>query len=101
MVKRRTPKASGSAVATSEPTAEQIEAFAAGVDGGAATISATAKTQQVDIDANRDYKAMRVPFNEYEYQQLVKGAALSGRSKLNFMRYAMLKMVRELEESGG
>ncbi len=101
MVKRRTPKASGVAVATSEPTAEQIEAFAAGVDGGAVAVAVPAKTPEPDIDANRDYKAMRVPFNEYEYQQLVKGAALSGRSKLNFMRYAMLKMVRELEENGG
>lgn len=101
MVKRRTPKASGAAVAPNEPTAEQVEAFAAGVDGGAATISATVKTPPTAIDANRDYKAMRVPFNEYEYQQLAKGAALSGRSKLNFMRYAMLKLVRELEESGG
>ena len=101
MVKRRTPKASGGAVAINEPTAEQVEAFAAGVDGGPAALSATAKAAPPDSAAIRDYKALRVPFNEYEYQQLAKGAALSGRSKLNFMRYAMLKLVRELEESGG
>lgn len=93
MVKRRVPKASST---TTEPTPEQIEAFAAGVDGGVS--SKPAKNHEPDSAAIRDFKAMRVPFNEYEYQQLVKGAALSGRSKLNFMRYAMLKLVKELEE---
>jgi len=43
-------------------------------------------------------KALRVAFNEYEYEQLAKGTKLSGRSKLNFMRYAMLKLSKELQE---
>jgi hypothetical protein len=33
-----------------------------------------------------------------EYEQLVKGARLSGRSKLNFLRYAMLKLTKELQQ---
>jgi hypothetical protein len=96
MVKRRTPKATA---AQAEPTPEQIEAFAAGVDGG--TGSPNKKAKQPDATAIRDYKAIRVPFNEYEYQQLVQGAALSGRSKLNFMRHAMLVMAKELQVGKG
>lgn len=97
MVKRRTPKAT--AAAQAEPTPEQIEAFAAGVDGGAG--SPNKKAKPPDATAIRDYKAIRVPFNEYEYQQLVQGAALSGRSKLNFMRHAMLVMAKELQTGKG
>jgi hypothetical protein len=41
---------------------------------------------------------MRVPFNQYEYEQLVAASKLSGRTRLNFMRYAMLKMAKELQE---
>jgi len=40
---------------------------------------------------------MRVPFNEYEFKQLELACKLSGRSKLNFMRYAMLKFAKELQ----
>jgi hypothetical protein len=97
MVKRRSPKASGLNIIRSEPTPEQIEAFAAGAEGNP-TKTEQPKTHEPDPDANRDFKAIRVPFNEYEYEQLVKGAKLSGRTKLNFMRYAMLKLARELQE---
>ncbi|MGR9115405.1 MAG: hypothetical protein ACU85E_06535 [Gammaproteobacteria bacterium] len=93
MVKRRTPKVSGNK-AVSELTPEQIEAFASGAEGG----TQTPKPNVLDSDANRDFKAMRVPFNEYEYEQLVKGAKISGRTKLNFLRYAMLKFSKELQE---
>jgi hypothetical protein len=96
MVKRRSPKASSLNIVRSEPTPEQIEAFAAKAEGG--TIIEKPKAPELDPDANRDFKAIRVPFNEYEYEQLVKGAKLSGRTKLNFMRYAMLKLARELQE---
>jgi len=96
MVKRRNPKASGLNVVRTEPTPDQIEAFAAGAEGGGKVEKPT--IPESSPDAIRDYKAMRVPFNEHEYQQLVKGAQLSGRSKLNFMRYAMLKLAKELQE---
>ena len=91
MVKRREPKANLS-VKKTEPTDEQIEAFAAGVDG----TTAEPKEQVLDQNAPRNFKTMSVPFNEYE--QLVKGINLSGRTKLNFVRYAMLKMAKELQE---
>lgn len=89
MVKRREPKLN----TNSEPTAEQIEAFAAGADG-----KKSQEEAKLNPNAKRDYKAITIPFNEYEYEQLSKGVELSGRTKLNFMRYAMLKMTQELEQ---
>ena len=93
MVKRREPKANLS-VKKHEPTAEQIEAFASGVDG-------TNQRQEpivLDQNASRKFKTISVPFNEYEYEELIKGINLSGRSKLNFVRYAMLKLSKDLQE---
>lgn len=91
MVKRRTPH---SALRT-EPTPEEIEAFASAAEGGSNAV----KIQEPELNQNaiRDYKAMRVPFNEYEFKQLELACKLSGRSKLNFMRYAMLKFAKELQ----
>jgi len=92
MVKRRTPKASVQ-TASPEPTVDQIEAFAAGAEGGSHD-----KPKILDPDANRNFKTISLPFNEYEYEQLLKGARLTGRTKLNFVRYAMLKLSKELQE---
>lgn len=96
MVKRREPPVIA-AQSKIQPTAEQIEAFASKADGGAVVLTPNAKPA-LDANANRDYKAMRVPFNQYEHEQLELGAQLSGRTKLNFMRYAMLKLVKELQD---
>jgi hypothetical protein len=93
MVKRREPKANLSVIKP-EPTAEQIEAFAAGVDG----INLNNNPIALDPNAPRKFKTISVPFNEYEYDQLLKGANLAGRSKLNFMRYAMLTLAKDLHE---
>ena len=49
----------------------------------------------VDPNAPRDYKKINVPFNEYEYHRLEKAADKSGRSKLNFIRRAILKAAKE------
>jgi hypothetical protein len=96
MVKRREPKASTLNLVNSQPTNEQIEAFAARAEGGSPIEKP--KTPELDQNAIRDYKAMRVPFNQYEYEQLVAASKLSGRTKLNFMRYAMLKLAKEMQE---
>ncbi len=97
MVKRREPKAS-----TPKPTAEQIEAFVAGAEDGPLVSSTQTDAQPPALNQNaiRDYKAIRVPFNEYEYQQLEIASQLSGRTKLNFIRYAMLKLAKEIQEDG-
>lgn len=91
MVKRREPKAT-----TPEPLAEQMEAFVAGAEDGQIVISTD--TPVVNKNAIRDYKAIRVPFNEYEYQQLEIASQLSGRTKLNFIRYAMLQLAKEIQK---
>ncbi len=93
MPKRREPS-SAIKPEQSQPTMEQIEAFAAGADGEVKT-----DTVSLDMDANRDYKAIRLPFNEYEYRQLEEASRRTGRSKLNFIRYAMLRLAAELSEN--
>ncbi len=99
MVKRREPKAS-----TPKSTAEQIEAFVAGAEDGPLVPSVQSITNDkqpaLNQNAIRDYKAIRVPFNEYEHQQLEIASQLSGRTKLNFIRYAMLKLAKEIQEEG-
>lgn len=84
MVKRREPP-----VATNSkiPTAEAIEAFASGADGGQQVVR-----QLLDPSANRDFKAIRVPFNQYEFEKLEELAKKTGRTKLNAIRWAILKM---------
>jgi len=97
MVKRREPKASN--LVTKQPTQEQVEAFAAAAEGmGGENQSIQIKEPGPNPSAIRDYKAMRVPFNQYEFEQLEVASKLSGRSKLNFMRYAMLKFAKEIQE---
>ena len=91
MPKRREPKS-----ITPEPLAEQMEAFVAGAEDGQLVTSTDAPV--INKNAIRDYKAIRVPFNEYEYQQLEIASQLSGRTKLNFIRYAMLQLAKEIQE---
>jgi hypothetical protein len=93
MPKRREP-ALAIKEAQNTPTPAQIEAFAAGADG-----EVTTKNAILDSDASRDFKAIRLPFNEYEYRQLEEASRRTGRSKLNFIRYAMLKMAAETNEN--
>jgi hypothetical protein len=100
MVKRREPKASALNLVTKQPTQEQIEAFAAAAEEGRGgeSQSIQIKDPGPNPSAIRDYKAMRVPFNKYEFEQLEMASKLCGRSKLNFMRYAMLKFAKEIQE---
>ena len=93
MPKRREP-ALAIKEASNTPTPAQSEAFAAGADGEVTTQNAI-----LDSDASRDFKAIRLPFNEYEYRQLEEASRRTGRSKLNFIRYAMLKMAAETNEN--
>lgn len=94
MVKVREPKA---VVLTEEPLAEKIKAFVAGSEDGQIITSTEAMPPEINKNAIRDFKAIRVPFNEYEYQQLELASQLSGRTKLNFIRYAILKLAKEIQ----
>lgn len=71
MVKRRSPKVSSLKFNHTQPTPEQIEAFAEGGN----------QINQPDSNAIRDFKAMRVPFNQYEYEQMEAASTLSGPIK--------------------
>ena len=52
-----------------------------------------------DKNAKRDFNAIKVPFNEYEYKELEFAAEKTGRSKLNFIRYAILKESESLRSN--
>lgn len=72
----------------SAPTADQVESFAAGAESA---------EQTPDPSAPHNFKALRVGLNEYEYQILEAASRKTGRSKLNFIRRAVLKMAEEME----
>jgi hypothetical protein len=95
MVKRREPQAN--TIAKRQPTAEQIEAFASAADGGA-TIEEAETKPTLDPKAKRDYKAIRVPFNEFEYSKLDEVAKETGRTKLNVIRWAILKLAEDVQK---
>ncbi|CAB5680647.1 hypothetical protein K1Y38_23135 [Serratia marcescens] len=77
MVKRREPVVSPAAVE------KRIEEFAAAAD------HVVTPLKQTDSEAPRDYKAIRVPFNQYEYELLEKLCKKTNRSKLNMIRHAL------------
>lgn len=81
MPKRREPVASA-------PTTEQVEAFASG---------ANTAPKQLDPSAPHDFKALSVGLNEYEYRILEAASLKVGRSKLNFIRHAVLTLAKEVE----
>lgn len=66
--------------------AEQIESFGANADSG------KNPENQLDPSAKRDFKAIRVPWNEYEYRRLERVAQKTGRTKLNLIRWAVLQL---------
>jgi hypothetical protein len=46
--------------------------------------------KNLDKDASRRYKAIQVPFNQYEYEVLVALCDRTNRSKLNMIRHALI-----------
>lgn len=69
---------------------KQIEQFADGADG--------APTRNLEPSAPRTHKRINVPFNEYEFKKLEEAAQRAGRSKLNYLRWAMLEQARRDSE---
>jgi hypothetical protein len=78
MVKRREPTVIAGSVE------KRIEEFAAAADH-----VVTQPMQKPNSEAPRDYKAIRVPFNQYEYELLEKLCKKTNRSKLNMIRHAL------------
>lgn len=73
-----------------QPTREQVESFANSADQ-------TTQDGTLDPNAPRKFKAISVPFNEYEYQKLEEVAQKTGRTKLNTIRWAITRLYQELE----
>ena len=78
-------------VTNKSPTPDQVEAFAAGAE------SVQQVEQTVDPTAPRNFKALKLGLNEYEYQILENASRSAGRSKLNFIRHAMLTMAKKVD----
>ena len=93
MVKRRAPVET-TAPPSPEDLAQKVASFAAGAEG----VIETQPVQEADPNASRDYKSIRVPFNEHEYSVLDEAARLTGRSKLNFIRWAILQMAEQTKK---
>ena len=93
MVKRRAPVET-TAPPSPEELAQKVASFAAGAEG----VIETQPVQEADPNASRDYKSIRVPFNEHEYSVLDEAARLTGRSKLNFIRWAILQMAEQAKK---
>jgi hypothetical protein len=49
------------------------------------------KEQKLNKNAKRDFSAIKVPLNEFEHKAIEFAVNKTGRSKLNFIRYAILK----------
>mgnify|MGYP000296157022 CR=1 FL=1 len=84
-MKRRNPEAKESR----SPDAEALETFVRGADND--------DQSPKNPYAPRNFKALRLPFNEYEWGRLEAGCRMSGRSKLNLLRVAMLAFVDDTE----
>jgi len=91
MVKRRRPKASAEDFT---PTDEQVNRFADGADLGARTQTQKQSLRAPTTRSARNFKAIRVPFNEAEFNALTELAEMTGRSKLDAVRFAIAEQVK-------
>ncbi|PTB87260.1 hypothetical protein C9975_09310 [Thalassospira xiamenensis] len=90
MVKRREQK--NAEIPNVDP--EKIEEFASRVDE-------VAKPGRMGRPPKapgkkRDYKAISLPFNQAEWEILEEAAEKSGRSKNNFIRWAIMEKAKDL-----
>lgn len=74
---------------------KQIEEWASQADSYAGRQAPTEEKPPLDKNAKRDFQAINVPFNEYEWDKLNKLKDKLGRSKLNTLRMALLRWAEE------
>ena len=86
MVKKRVP-----GTQQTKLTEADIEAFANAADGG----QQTTQTNELDPNATRTYKSIRLPFNEYEFKKLEELAAKTNRSRSNAIRWAIINALED------
>ncbi|HCW66608.1 MAG TPA: hypothetical protein DHR80_05205 [Thalassospira lucentensis] len=90
MVKRREQK--NSEIPNVDP--EKIEAFASRVDE-VAKPGRMGRPPKLP-GKKRDYKAISLPFNQAEWEILEEAAEKSGRSKNNFIRWAIAEVAKSI-----
>ncbi|PPC61163.1 hypothetical protein C1Y41_19555 [Pantoea sp. ICBG 1758] len=94
MVKARTrPKGDQEPVSQPTDIEKKVAAFAAGADLNPGDVAAPA---ELDKNASRDHKSLRIPFNEYEWKVLEELSQHENRSKLNMVRQAILREAERL-----
>ena len=88
MVKRREVQVATVAVGEESKEAA-IEEFGARADDNSPS------KVELNPNAKRDFKEIRLPLNEYEFKLLDEGAKKTGRSRLNFIRWAISQSCTE------
>lgn len=96
MVKARSRNPVAATTKATPDIDKKVEAFAAGADLNPGETAKPAAPAELDRNASRDFKSIRVPFNEYEYEVLEKLCKHENRSKLNMLRQAMLQEAERL-----
>ncbi len=81
MVKKREP--------SKEVNKQDLEAFASAADSDVVVL---------DPNAKRDHLKFNVGLNAYEQKIIDEAAAKAGRSRVNFVRYAAMKLAEEMEK---
>ena len=59
-------------------------------------ISGADKTEELDPKAKRDFKAINITLNEYEYDLITKAATESAINTLGFIRSTLIKTSKEV-----
>ena len=75
-----------------------VEKFAAGADDISNEDAKKIIEKKVNNkDAPRTHKALTISLNKYEYDELIKGAEDTGRSRANFIRRAIIEEAKKTE----
>lgn len=93
-INKRKPRA-GYPRAVDEDVEAKVDEFANQADAYAKKPEAAPEKPPLDKNAKRDFQAINVPFNEYEWEKLNQLKDKLGRSKLNTLRMALLRWAEE------
>ena len=79
------------------PTPEEIDVFADAADGGK-TSPTFDLPPRLNPHAKRDFKSLRLPLNEFEFNKLENLATKHGRTKLSYIRWALEHLSEDIED---
>jgi hypothetical protein len=73
------------------PSSEAVKAFASKADTPPVQVKVNVQSPpELQPDAPRDYKSIRLPLNQYEYEKLCELCKATQRGKLNAIRWAII-----------